>query len=225
VTKINVRSQVLYYVDLPFPSTWRNDSFYYSSTQLPHLINSLESFMGTFVSSNPVIYIVLFIPPMFNRPLYILDHGGKRAEYNSFVVAGWGGVVVDNEATAAQASMIAIVRNYFGLNLPKTDLAIKRDSIQPLCEWEVQKLLYHNIRVAVTSLEGVLSALDSYDIKRAASLSRTAFLNSETAFFDPSLLALLYFPDDQKYAIYVPLFLPVCLPVFLSVFRILFWKS
>ena len=30
------------------------------------------------------------------------------------------------------------------------------------------------------------------------------YIQAETAFFDPSLLALLYSPDDQKYAIYVP---------------------
>lgn len=39
---------------------------------------------------------------------------------------------------------------------------------------------------------------------------------AETVFFDQSLLALLYFPDDQKYAIYIPFFLPVAIPVLLS---------
>ena len=39
---------------------------------------------------------------------------------------------------------------------------------------------------------------------------------AEAAFFDKSLLALLYFPDDQKYAIYIPFFLPVGIPVLLS---------
>lgn len=46
--------------------------------------------------------------------------------------------------------------------------------------------------------------------------ARHAFVDSETAFFDPSLLAFLYFPDDQKYAIYIPLFLPISIPVVIS---------
>lgn len=46
--------------------------------------------------------------------------------------------------------------------------------------------------------------------------SQAAVQQAEAAFFDPSLLALLYFPDDQKYAIYVPYFLPVGLPVLLA---------
>lgn len=50
----------------------------------------------------------------------------------------------------------------------------------------------------------------------ALAASQAAFAASERAFFDPSLLALLYFPEDQKYAIYIPLFLPVFIPVILS---------
>lgn len=48
------------------------------------------------------------------------------------------------------------------------------------------------------------------------SASREAINLAENAFFDKSLLELLYFPDDQKYAIYIPYFLPVGLPVILS---------
>jgi len=55
------------------------------------------------------------------------------------------------------------------------------------------------------------------------SSSRMAREESETAFFDPSLLALLYFPDDQKYAIYIPLFLPVGIPVLLSLKAMYGW--
>lgn len=56
--------------------------------------------------------------------------------------------------------------------------------------------------------------------------ARTAFIASEEAFFDPSLLALLYFPEDQKYAIYIPLFLPISIPVITSLNRLWkFWKG
>lgn len=47
--------------------------------------------------------------------------------------------------------------------------------------------------------------------------AQEAAMLAERAFFDPSLLALLYFPDDQKYAVYIPLFLPVMIPVVISV--------
>lgn len=36
---------------------------------------------------------------------------------------------------------------------------------------------------------------------------------AERAINDQSLLALLYFPSDQKFAVYLPLFLPILLPL------------
>lgn len=51
--------------------------------------------------------------------------------------------------------------------------------------------------------------------------SKIAFDASETAFFDPTLLELLYFPEDQKFAIYVPLFLPISLPLIVSILKLL----
>lgn len=35
-------------------------------------------------------------------------------------------------------------------------------------------------------------------LKCAVTHARNAFISAEAAFFDPSLLALLYFPDEQK---------------------------
>lgn len=37
------------------------------------------------------------------------------------------------------------------------------------------------------------------DIYNATVHAKNAFIASETAFYYPSMLALLYFPDDQKY--------------------------
>lgn len=68
----------------------------------------------------------------------------------------------------------------------------------------INKILEHNL-------------MDGYN------LSKQAFLAAETAFSDPSLLALLYFPEDQKYAVYIPLFLPVMIPVLMSLKSIRSW--
>lgn len=60
-------------------------------------------------------------------------------------------------------------------------------------------------------------------LNAAAIHSKRSFKFSEKAFYDASLLALLYFPDDQKYAIYVPLFVPIAFPVLGSVYRAVLW--
>ncbi|KAK3912844.1 GPI transamidase component PIG-S [Frankliniella fusca] len=62
-----------------------------------------------------------------------------------------------------------------------------------------------------------------HNLMEGYNLSKQAFLAAETAFSDPSLLALLYFPEDQKYAVYIPLFLPVMIPVLMSLKSIRSW--
>ncbi|KAK7926151.1 hypothetical protein WMY93_008461 [Mugilogobius chulae] len=74
---------------------------------------------------------------------------------------------------------------------------------------------------AVTALQLAVAELEAGNLRFALQYSKEAILASEKAFFDPSLLHLLYFPDDQKFAIYIPLFLPMCVPIFLSLLKIL----
>lgn len=73
---------------------------------------------------------------------------------------------------------------------------------------------------AVASLQAAAAELEAGNLAFALQYSREAILASERAFFDPSLLHLLYFPDDQKFAIYIPLFLPMCVPIVLSLLKI-----
>ncbi|XP_041865143.1 GPI transamidase component PIG-S [Melanotaenia boesemani] len=73
---------------------------------------------------------------------------------------------------------------------------------------------------AVTTLQLAVAELEAGNLGFALQYSKEAILASEKAFFDPSLLHLLYFPDDQKFAIYIPLFLPMCVPILLSLLKI-----
>lgn len=71
--------------------------------------------------------------------------------------------------------------------------------------------------VSVTAKESYLLALKSIEYLETKQplesyrCASKAFELSEQAFFDPSLLESLYFPDDLKYAIYSPLLLPLAL--------------
>lgn len=65
-------------------------------------------------------------------------------------------------------------------------------------------------------IEGSLHHLEQFskhaetgDCRAALGASQLALKESEEAFFDRNVLALLYFPDEHKYAIYVPLFVPI----------------
>uniref|UniRef100_A0A8D2IQJ4 Phosphatidylinositol glycan anchor biosynthesis class S n=1 Tax=Varanus komodoensis TaxID=61221 RepID=A0A8D2IQJ4_VARKO len=74
---------------------------------------------------------------------------------------------------------------------------------------------------AVDAAREAMRQLERGHLDAAFRASKAAVTSSERAFFDPSLLHLLYFPDDQKFAIYIPLFLPMAVPILLSLAKIL----
>ncbi|XP_026807179.1 GPI transamidase component PIG-S isoform X2 [Rhopalosiphum maidis] len=84
---------------------------------------------------------------------------------------------------------------------------------------EVGKAVTESVEAATK----VLHCLRRGQLEEALEYSKIAFETSEFAFTHPSLLALLYFPDDQKYAVYIPLFLPVMIPVLMSLKGVKSW--
>uniref|UniRef100_K1PHI6 GPI transamidase component PIG-S n=1 Tax=Magallana gigas TaxID=29159 RepID=K1PHI6_MAGGI len=87
----------------------------------------------------------------------------------------------------------------------------------------IQDDIGQQVENAVTGIKEAHRHLSSGQIARAFTQSRKALASSEKAFFDPSLLELLYFPEDQKFAIYIPLFLPIGLPILGSLFKAIKW--
>ena len=100
-----------------------------------------------------------------------------------------------------------------------------------------------NIVITEEVAEDVQSAVKSYDESVSClghgqppqtcfESSKDSFVTAERVFFENSLLALLYFPEDQKYAIYIPLFLPISfsfvgciLPILKEFFKRFFGKG
>ena len=81
-----------------------------------------------------------------------------------------------------------------------------------------------DIQNALDSLE--LSYKSSDSAKSALEHSARALTLSSRAFFNPGMLALLYFPPEHTYAIYAPLFAPVSLPLIAPVVReFLAWRK
>ncbi|XP_020659155.3 GPI-anchor transamidase component PIGS [Pogona vitticeps] len=109
------------------------------------------------------------------------------------------------------------VENVATVSTTLTSLAQLLDKISNIViKDDVASEVYH----AVDSVRKALRELERGDLESAFQASKAAVTSSERAFFDPSLLHLLYFPDDQKFAIYIPLFLPMAVPIFMSLVKI-----
>ena len=79
------------------------------------------------------------------------------------------------------------------------------------------------VETSLRACQRAIEALNRNKLSEAYIDSRQALNSSEKAFFDPSLLENLYFPDDQKFAIYMPLFLPIGLPILTSLYAAVQW--
>uniref|UniRef100_A0A8C0AKP3 Phosphatidylinositol glycan anchor biosynthesis class S n=1 Tax=Bos mutus grunniens TaxID=30521 RepID=A0A8C0AKP3_BOSMU len=272
----SVDSQILYYavlgVNPRFDSA--SSSYYLAAHSLPHVINPVESRLGSSAASlYPVLNFLLYVPELAHSPLYIQDKDGAPVATNAFHSPRWGGIMVYNvDPKAYNGSQLPVRVEVDMMRVMEVFLAqlrllfgIAQPQLPPKClffgpksegimTWELDRLLWarsvENLATATTTLTSLAQLLgkisnivikddvasevyravaavqkaaeelSSGHLASAFAASQEAVTSSERAFFDPSLLHLLYFPDDQKFAIYIPLFLPMAVPILLSLFKI-----
>ncbi|RUS81540.1 hypothetical protein EGW08_010710, partial [Elysia chlorotica] len=273
-TKFSVTSQVLYFVSLGGKPRKGENYFYYEERDLPHVINPLESKLGSHASNNPGLNFIVCIPPQSKSPLHIQDSSGSLLKSDAFLSPRWGGVMIyniekgntnDTQTTAQldmhrlmevfvaqtrlllniQAQMItseAIVLSGGTSKLPQWEeaawlrcrcvenLATSTSTLHSLAQLleEIGNIVINDeigkeVEFAVAAIKSSHHHLASGDLREAFLASRDALKASELAFFHPSLLELLYFPEDQKFAIYIPLFLPISIPVLTSTVQAVKW--
>ncbi|KAB7499884.1 GPI transamidase component PIG-S [Armadillidium nasatum] len=133
-----------------------------------------------------------------------------------------------NSLTDWQINGLARARVLSYLNSIKITLQSLCDLVGEISNMVVSDEVAGWVWSAVDDWKLCLDASQEGRLEEATAFCKRAFVSSDAAFFHPSMLALLYFPDNQKYAIYVPLFLPVSIPVVLSfrtVFKLLNFKA
>ncbi|VTJ54442.1 Hypothetical predicted protein [Marmota monax] len=276
VGNFSVDSQILYYAMLGVNPRFdpASSSYYLAMNSLPHVINPVESRLGSSAASlYPVLNFLLYVPELAHSPLYIQDKDGAPVATNAFHSPRWGGIMVYNVDPKAynsselpvrvEVDMVRVMevflsqlRLLFGIAQPQVPpkCLLSGPKSEGLMTWELDRLLWarsvENLATATTTLTSLAQLLGKIGnivikddvasevykavaaVQKAAEelasghlssafvASQEAVTSSERAFFDPSLLHLLYFPDDQKFAIYIPLFLPMAVPILLSLVKI-----
>ncbi|OZC07479.1 hypothetical protein X798_05535 [Onchocerca flexuosa] len=207
---------------------------------ISQIVTAIEQETSTVESSAPVMKLVVLDAP---QPIILLDYMGD--ECNGVVVASWGALLSygGQKLLAVNQSVIAAMRILFGLD---TDLPISsKRSPLPVANWEIRRIklrsfidcsingmssvaaihklisqidniVANKTNLAVELISQALSTVEKTGHIKVASIVEGRAL-AESALNDKSLLSLLYFPNDQKFAIYLPLFLPTLLPLFGSI--------
>ncbi len=70
-----------------------------------------------------------------------------------------------------------------------------------------------------------MHSLSANSLVETMRLSADAATHASRAFFNPGMLALLYFPPEHKYAVYTPLFASAVIPLIAAALReFLAWR-
>eukprot|EP01091_Cochliopodium_minus_P005758 TRINITY_DN15659_c0_g1_i1.p1 TRINITY_DN15659_c0_g1~~TRINITY_DN15659_c0_g1_i1.p1 ORF type:complete len:521 (+),score=128.94 TRINITY_DN15659_c0_g1_i1:30-1565(+) len=120
--------------------------------------------------------------------------------------------------TLSSWELDALSRNYIYRYLESSISSLQSISqlIQKLENIPVQDEKQQTI---ISSLEGYINStvfLKNGSYSDALVSAKQSYVLSESMFFDSGMLAVLYFPDEHKYAIYLPLFFPIFFSLFSS---------
>lgn len=191
--------------------------------QIPFFINKLEYLLHRSTKHyREKIFFILFVPDEKQSPLTV-----ENNPQNSIVVPKWGSVIFYNNQNSPDDLNLVLKQflSHFNQLL----------GIDTLDQWIYRRTLenYNNGRQTLLTLSQLLLSIPNIVIddvmakkihnsvelleqcqeNQQHNLCQQGRLLADQVFFDPSLLKLLYFPDDQKFAIYVPLYLPMGAPL------------
>lgn len=194
--------------------------------QIPFFINKLEYLLHRSTKHyREKIFFVLFIPNAKQTPLTV----DSQAD-NSIIVPKWGSVIFYNRHDSLNESddLNVIMQQFLShfnqllgietleqwIHLRSTEnydngrqtLATLSQLLLSIPNIVIDDMMAKKIESSVQLLEQCQDTQNHHHCQQGRLLA-------DQVFFDPSLLKLLYFPDDQKFAIYVPLYLPMGAPL------------
>lgn len=104
------------------------------------------------------------------------------------------------------------------LNDAQETLVSLYNLIQEIPGMTVNENIQKQVLNSLNSINKCHELIDLGDFEGASLSAIDAVVYAEGAFFDGSLVSLLYFPVEHKYAVYMPFFVPALVPVFSSFF-------
>ena len=172
--------------------------------------------------SSKTLPIEIIVPPSEIMPTFInqfreLFGLGKHNYHSMFPL--------NTQPTLAswERMKLCLARTLWQIRIAKSTLISLSELLDKIGSIVIKDDIKDLVEASLAALTEATHLLRLGKIEEAFHKSRVAFEKSDKAFFDASLLELLYFPEDQKYAIYVPLFLPVSLPILISFFKAIKW--
>ncbi|KAK3674841.1 GPI transamidase component [Recurvomyces mirabilis] len=211
-----------------------NREWQLQKSDLRGFINAAEWPLSPSIGAGPTINFVLYVPTEGQKPLVIAE--ANRA--TSWLIPQWGGVAILNtlakqstKLTAAELELAMLtfteqLATLIGLpsnsgSLDEQVLRLKQNRAVSLIRSTSSTLdtVAHAVQETLSRLEQACDAFRSDDWDSALQHARIGNDEIETAFFEPSMVGQVYFPDEHKVAVYVPLLGPMAVPLIMAAIK------
>ncbi|KAF5310515.1 hypothetical protein D9619_008010 [Psilocybe cf. subviscida] len=243
-----VESQVQFYAPLAFSTVHKENYYGITPADLSVFVNSAEWTLSSSSSNDPVLHFVLFVPSAARRPLRILDEHEQASPSSAFLLPQWGGIVIHNsneldthDVFSSFATQLLALLGLSSTSDWHLDALTRRRTLENAHSSQdtlrsIVKLVdqIENMPLGADvkgDVEGALDALSMMYDTASTSLSSAFAYSAQSAglasraFFNPGMLALLYFPIEHTYAVYTPLFASALTPLAVAALReFLAWK-
>jgi phosphatidylinositol glycan class S len=204
---------------------------------LSGFINAAEWPLSPSIGGAPTINFILYVGDME------VEGGGK-----SWLIPQWGGVVIQSDISDLRPVMLTFSKQLMSLlgapekgSLPLRLMTLVRvrsaglllkasgtlGSLARLSQALPSISIPETVADGVyTAIEHLKKACDGLGGKEGLENARIAEEAAEKAFFEKSMVGQVYFPDEHKVAVYMPLLGPVAVPLVMGVLKeVKAWKT
>lgn len=242
ISKFSVDSQVQLLSHLAVAPQWTSEGHYtLSREQLASFVNSAEWNLAS-LEATPTLHFIVYVPSdsplLINSPhnaFLIPQWGGVHilntntthlsAEELSLSFKIFASYLLDLLGATHTASLMLRIdglqrqRCVETMLLASNTLAALARVVQRIPQIPIPAAVAESTHMALRALEHACAALQESKFSSALAHARLAREHSERAFFDKAMVAQVYFPDEHKAAVYLPLLGPVAMPLVLALYR------
>lgn len=199
-------------------------------SDLSSFINAAEWPLSPSIGGAPTINFIIYVGDME------IEGGG-----NSWLIPQWGGVIIQNSVEDLRPAMLTFSKQLMSLlgapennSLPlrlATLIRVRSAGLLLKASGTMGSLArltlaLPSISIPESVLEGVQTTMthlrktcDGLGGKEGLENARIAEEAAEKAFFEKSMVGQVYFPDEHKFAVYMPLLGPVGVPLVMVVLK------
>lgn len=245
---LDSKRNIYFFTETQVSTLMRSGAWNLGITDLPYLIFTYLVDLTT-GNKNAVNFVIIFAKP--KQPLHIVDSSGGLIP--AVLYPNWGGAFIWNQQDAnaspcahfaghlfellglnhsAGCSTISpidkdrLMLSIFNANLQRIQSAHSafNDLLAKSPFIKINSELSRQLSTWAKAAWMTIFSLDSRSLTEGVKASALCAEKAEAAYYHPSLMGRMYFPEEHKMAVYLPLLLPSLLPVAAGILKILYGR-